>query len=298
MGIETDIATGIIVSVVAGYYFVDSGGEIFLCRGRGKLRKKGINPLVGDKVEFSFTGGEDGSVQHIFPRRNQLDRPAVANVDCVVIVLAPQDPEPNFLMIDKLLALVSARGLDPMVCINKADINPERAANWAKLYGSIGFPTVICSVETGEGLDHLVGLIGERTVVLAGQSGVGKSRITSEIAVGHLDIPIQVGEISRKGRRGKHTTRQVSLLPLGSGGKIADTPGFSVLDINLESKALHLYYPEFKKFSPGCQFSPCLHIHEPVCAVKEHLDRGVSPLRYDNYLKIFEELRQKEDKRY
>lgn len=292
------IETGTIVSVVAGYYFVDSGGEIFLCRGRGKLRKKGVSPLVGDKVEFSYTGGEDGSVQHIFPRHSELDRPAVANVDCVVIVMTPQDPEPNLLMIDKLLAMASAKGLDPMVCINKADINPEGAANWAELYGSIGFPTVICSVETGQGLEQLVGSIGARTVVLAGQSGVGKSRITSKIAVGKLDIPIQIGEISRKGRRGKHTTRQVSLLPLASGGKIADTPGFSVLEISLESKALHLYYPEFQKFSRGCQFSPCMHVHEPVCAVKDHLDRGVCSLRYENYLKIYEELRQKEDKRY
>lgn len=293
-----EIATGVIVSVVAGYYFVESGSTVFLCRGRGKLRKKGGSPLVGDEVQFSFDGGEEGSVELIFPRRNQLERPAVANIDGVVVVLAPQEPEPNLLMLDKLLILVASRALEIYICVNKADLNPSAAAALAELYGNIGYNTVVCSAETGQGLNKLTDMIGEGRVVLAGQSGVGKSHITDRIASGTIKIPVQIGEISAKIGRGKHTTRQVSLLPLTSGGKVADTPGFSVLDINLESRELHRFYPEFLEYAHDCQFSSCQHIHEPVCAIKAHLGRGISSLRYDNYLKIFEELRQKEANRY
>ena len=300
MGTPMKAATGIILSVVAGYYFVEHNDQIYLCRGRGKLRKAGTPPLSGDNVLFSITPGEEtGLVESILPRRNQLVRPAIANVDAVVVVIAAKNPEPDLLMLDKLLALINSFGLDPIICVNKTDLAPEKAQLYTDLYNQVGMQTIMCSGETGQGLQELSSLIGGRIVVLAGQSGVGKSHITEKIAVGKLDIPIQIGAVSAKLGRGKHTTRQVSLLPLACGGKVADTPGFSVFDLEMESTDLHRVYPEFIRYAQGCRFSSCRHIHEPVCAVKEHLDLGhIDAGRYSNYLKIYEELKQKEANRY
>lgn len=293
------LAKGIILSVVAGYYFVEVGNNTYLCRARGKLRQGGLSPLAGDAVEISIGQGGEGSVERILPRRNQLRRPAVANVDAVLMVMAPQDPSPDLLMVDKLLAILALQGIEGILCVNKSDLDPARAQELARVYAEIGYATVVCSARTGSGVEDLTRVIGNRTVVLAGQSGVGKSRITAAIAVGELDIPVKIGKISAKLGRGKHTTRQVSLLPLAGGGKVADTPGFSILDLDMESRHLHRVYPEFTELAQDCQFSPCLHIHEPACAVKEHLARGeINPLRYQNYVKIYQELKEKEANRY
>lgn len=293
------LAKGMVLSVVAGYYFVEAGDKTYLCRGRGKLRQGGLSPLAGDGVEISIGPGGEGTVEKILPRRNQLRRPAVANVDAVLIVIAPQDPQPDLVMVDKLLAILALQDIEGIICVNKSDLNPAKARELAQVYADIGFATVVCSAQTGAGVEDLIRIIGDRIVVLAGQSGVGKSRITAAIAVGQLDIPVKVGNISAKIGRGRHTTRQVSLLPLAGGGKVADTPGFSVLDLDMDSRELHRIYPEFTELAQGCQFSPCLHIHEPSCAVKDQLARGeINPLRYQNYLKIYQELKEKEANRY
>lgn len=298
-GEQMKIVKGIILSVVAGYYFVEAQGRTILCRGRGKLRQGGISPLAGDNVEISIGEGQEGSVERILPRRNQLRRPAVANVDAVLMVIAPQDPSPDLGMVDRLLAVLALQGIQGIICVNKSDLDWDKAQELAAIYADAGYTTVICSAQTGDAMDDLNRIIGDQIVVLAGQSGVGKSEITAAIAVGELDIPIQIGSISAKIGRGKHTTRQVSLLPLAGGGKVADTPGFSILELDMDSRELHRVYPEFVRLAQGCQFSPCLHIHEPVCAVKEHLARGeINPQRYDNYLSIYQELKEKEAKRY
>lgn len=293
------VATGIILTVVAGYYFVESDKKVYLCRGRGKLRR-GEVPLAGDNVRFSIEAGqESGSVEQILPRRNQLRRPAVANVDAVLIVIAPQDPQPDLAMVDKLLAMLALEEIQGIICVNKSDLNPSYAQKLAKVYGDIGFDTVVCSAENEIGMDSLAQLMEGRIVVLAGQSGVGKSKITEKLVGDDAAASVQVGELSAKIGRGKHTTRQVSLLPLACGGMVADTPGFSVLDLDMDSRDLHRVYPEFMRLAKGCQFTPCLHIHEPICAVKEHLVTGeINSQRYNNYLKIYQELKEKEATRY
>ncbi len=223
----------------------------------------------------------------------------MAYVDAVLIVIAPQDPQPDLVMVDKLLAALALQDIQGIICVNKSDLDANRAGELAQIYGAIGYATVICSAQTGEGLEILSQQVAGRTVVLAGQSGVGKSKITEALAVVELDIPLQVGEISAKIGRGRHTTRQVSLLALACGGKLADTPGFGVLELDVESWDLHRTYPEFVRLAQDCQFSPCLPIHEPVCAVKDHLARGeINPQRYENYLKIYHELKEKEANRY
>lgn len=293
-------ATGIVVSIVAGYYFVEHGDKVYLCRGRGRLRRAGASPLAGDIVRFNFDkGAETGVIEAVEPRRNQLQRPAVANVDAVVVVLASRSPQPDLYTADKLLAHLSFQGIPAVVCVNKSDLDPGGAARYAELYRKAGYPALSCSAETGQGLEQLSALLGARTVVLAGQSGVGKSKITSALAVGELAVPLQVGQLSAKIERGRQTTRQVSLLPLAGGGKIADTPGFSVFELDMDSRELHRMYPEFLRHAAGCKFSSCLHIHEPDCAVKEYVRLGeIAPGRYNNYLRIYQELREREAQRY
>ncbi len=293
-----EYARGIVVSVVAGYYFVEHANKIYLCRGRGKLRLDNLSPMAGDIVLFSPGKGDTGSVEQVLPRRNFLLRPAAANVDAVVIVLAPQGPQPNLLTVDKLLALLVSMKLEAILCVNKADLDPQAARLLAGIYRNAGFASIICSALTGHGMDELSQMLGRRTVVLAGQSGVGKSHISSQISLGQLELPVQVGKLSAKIGRGKHTTRQVSLLPLAGGGKVADTPGFSVFELEMESHDLHRYYPEFLN-SGQCKFAPCFHIHEPDCAVKARLQQGeINPIRYENYVKIYTELQEREANRY
>lgn len=292
-----EFAQGIIISVIAGYYYVEHDDKAYLCRARGKLRLDDLPPMAGDRVLFSAGQDGTGTVERVLPRRNFLLRPAVANIDLVIVVLAPVQPAPNLLMADKLLALIRSMGLSTLLCINKADLDLQGAQELAEVYKD-ATTSIICSPVTGQGLGELLDAIGRQTVVLAGQSGVGKSHISSKIAPKHLELPVQVGTLSAKLSRGKHTTRQVSLLPLPGGGKVADTPGFSVFELEMDSRELQLYYPEFTK-SAFCKFSPCTHIHEPQCAIKHCVEQGeISEIRYKNYVKIYHELLEKEANRY
>ena len=293
-----EFARGIIVRVLAGYYFVEEKNKIYLCRGRGKLRLNNLPPLVGDEVLFSLGLDGSGTLEKVLPRRNYLLRPAVANVDVVVVVLSPKKPRPNLLTVDKLLAQVLSMGLTAITCVNKADLDIERAQSLAAIYQNAGFDSLVCSALTGQGLDELSKMLGDSTVVLAGQSGVGKSHISSRITIEQKELPVEVGNLSTKIGRGKHTTRQVTLLPLNSGGKVADTPGFSVFSLEVDSQNLHRLYPDFVN-ADLCKFSPCFHIYEPDCAIKADLHSGsISRGRYENYVKIFNELKEKEADRY
>jgi ribosome biogenesis GTPase len=292
-----EFAQGIIISVIAGFYYVEHADKAYMCRARGKLRLDDLPPMAGDKVLFSPGPDDTGTVESVLPRRNFLLRPAVANIDAVIIVLAPEKPTPNLLMADKLLALIRSLGLSTLLCINKADLDIQGAQGLAEIYKD-STSSIICSALTGNGMEDLLDAIGGQTVVLAGQSGVGKSHISSQIALEQLELPVQVGTLSAKLSRGKHTTRQVSLLPLPGGGKVADTPGFSVFELEMDSRELQLYYPEFTK-SAFCKFSPCTHIHEPECAIKIGVEQGeISKTRYENYVKIYHELVEKEANRY
>lgn len=292
------VIRGTIISIIAGHYFVEAQNRVWVCRARGRLRLNDLPPLTGDIVKFSATEEGDCTLEEVLPRTNYLLRPAIANIDGVVVVLTPKDPPPNLLMADKLLALLVAIGIEGILCVNKVDLDEKEANSLAKMYRKAGFKSQVCSALTGEGLLELGSLLENRTVVLAGQSGVGKSHISSKIAGEKPDLPLEIGNLSAKVGRGKHTTRQVSLLPLKQGGKIADTPGFGVFELDLPSNELHRYFPEFNRFG-SCRFSPCYHIHEPDCAVKTGLEQNkIWPSRYDNYVRIFNELKEKEANRY
>lgn len=290
--------TGVIVSTVAGYFFVQHGGELARCRARGKLKQQGVVPLAGDLVRFIAARGE-GIIEEVLPRRNQLTRPAVANVDAAMAVVAADQPTPDLLLVDKILAMASYLELEPLVCVNKRDLAPRQAEELARLYLGAGYQAAACSALDGTGIDELAGLAAGKTVVLAGQSGVGKSHITTRIARPWPELAVEVGTISPKGRRGRHTTRQVTLLAGIQGGKIADTPGFSALVPDIPSSDLAGCFPDLVNLARQCRFSTCAHVHEPGCAVKQGVAAGtVAQSRYNNYRRLLDQIKAKEDSRY
>lgn len=292
--------SGVIISSLAGYFFVSVGDKLLMCRARGKLREKGVIPLAGDRVKLSAeVATESVVVTELLPRRNYLVRPAVANVDKVIVVMCPRQPKPNLLLVDKIIAMACHADMEPVVCVNKADLDMKSAESLAAVYKEAGHETVITSAVTGMGTEMLSHIIGKSTVVLAGQSGVGKSLLTTLVSRAWPDMEVQVGRVSNKGGRGRHTTRQVSLLSGLHGGRVADTPGFSMLDPDMPSDYLSHCFIEFREFMAACRFNNCSHVHEPGCAVRAAVDNGsINVSRYQNYCRLLSEIQEKEGTRY
>ncbi|GAB6157383.1 ribosome small subunit-dependent GTPase A [Desulfotomaculum varum] len=286
---------GVLIRAYGGFYYVKKGDEIWQCTLRGKFRlAKGAAALVGDRVRVTPVRGNTGRIDEVLPRKSELFRPPVANIDQAVIVFAVQDPEPNLALLDRFLVLAEHAGVSPVVCLNKADLlSGRRDHEWLRLYRKIGYPTVITSTQSNEGIDDLRHLLAGKTSVLAGPSGVGKSSLLNAVQPG---LQLKTGEISNKLRRGKHTTRHVELLPLTNGGFVADTPGFSSLDLPvMEREDLACCFPEFAACATECKFKGCLHYHEPHCAVKIAVAQGlINQARYKHYLVFLEEVLQQE----
>jgi len=282
---------GMVIKNYSGFYYVkDQTGVIFACKPRGKLKTL---VLSGDQVNFTPLDGEQGILESILPRKNEMTRPKIANVDMVLIVLAHDKPAPNILLLDRLLLLAYYNRIKPYIILNKADLPKSEKAACLEYYKHAGFPFIITSVKTGCGIDLITDAIKDRIAVLAGPSGAGKSSMLANLT-GEKEIKTQ--EVSKKIGRGKHTTRHVELYPLPSGGLIADTPGFSVLDVPpIKSQELSLYYPDFINKREFCQFSDCLHKKETVCGVKQAVEEGeIAASRYENYLTILEEVIENE----
>ncbi|MTI96755.1 MAG: ribosome small subunit-dependent GTPase A [Firmicutes bacterium] len=294
---EQKLRSGIVISSLAGFYDVEAEGEIITCRARGILRKQGISPCVGDYVDISGAANNQGMIETVKPRKNQLYRPVVANIDLVVIILSVTNPEPDYLLLEKLIILARHRGMDSVVCFNKVDLAPDVARELVAKYQTAGNHSLAISALSGDGIDQLVKLINRGTAVLAGQSGVGKSRLAQALT-GRDDIV--VGEVSKKNGRGRHTTRQVRLLKTIGGGRLADTPGFSSLQLeDIDCRDLAALYPEIIGLKTACRFNSCTHVEEPGCALRAAVDSGVIPhTRYENYLRIFCQVREKEESRY
>lgn len=290
---------GVLIRAYGGFYYVKKGDEIWECSLRGKFRlDKNTTALVGDRVIFSPVRGNSGRIDQVLPRRTELFRPPVSNIDQAVIVFAVQNPEPNLTLLDRFLVLAENANVSPVVCLNKADImTGRREHDWLRLYKRIGYSTVITSSKNREGIDELRQLLTGKTSVFAGPSGVGKSSLLNVIQPG---LELKTGEISHKLKRGKHTTRHVELLPLAAGGFVVDSPGFSSLDLpSMEKENLSYYFPEFEAFSSECKFSGCLHFHEPHCSVKLAVEKGhINKDRYNNYLTFLQELIVQQERRY
>ena len=283
--------TGIIIKALSGFYYISYEDKVYTCKARGSFRKSGISPLVGDKVEFSLSDDGNGMVDSILERKNCLERPPVANIEKLFIVSSYETPAPNTLVIDKMTVIALHNGIEPIIVFNKCDMGDFK--EWVEIYEKAGFKTYVVSASSGEGMDKLETELVGCTSAFTGNSGVGKSSILNYwLGEG----TINTGEISEKLGRGRHTTRHTELYPLPFGGFVADTPGFSSLDIDLFDYSLKEnlsdYFVEFEDLSPMCRFSGCTHIKEKGCAVIDAVDSGVIPKsRHESYKELFDSMK-------
>lgn len=291
--------TGKIIKGIAGFYYVHVEGKgVYACRAKGIFRNENIKPLVGDDVEIEVLDGQDmeGNVTSVLPRKSELIRPAVANVDQALIIFAIVKPDPNFNLLDRFLIRMERQKLPCIICFNKLDIASDEEREMLKsAYETCGYKVLFVSAHAGEGMDDLRKLLAGKTTAVAGPSGVGKSSIINRL---QPEACMETGSISRKIERGRHTTRHSEMIALGDGAYIMDTPGFTSLHISeITKEELDLYYPEFVHFEPFCRFGGCAHINEPDCGVKQAVEEGkISRVRYENYKLLYQEL--KELKRY
>lgn len=282
---------GRIVKALSGFYYVDTGAEVLQCRARGKFRREGVSPLVGDRAEVRELGNGEGFVEAIRPRRNAFRRPAVANVDQIVIIASAAVPQTDPYLIDRLSAIAALKSCGTVVVLNKCDL--DRADRLYQIYRAAGFLTVRVSAETGEGLEELAGLIAGKLSAFTGNSGVGKSSILNAL---DPEFHLQVGEISEALGRGRHTTRHIELFRLRCGAEVVDSPGFASFDseeLDLELKhRLPETFPDFAPYLDGCRFVGCSHTKEKGCAVLEALREGkLQQSRHESYLRLYEELK-------
>lgn len=295
---------GKIVKGIAGFYYVncltETGEKLYECRAKGIFRKDKIKPLVGDNALIQVTSEEKGlgNIQRILPRKNRLIRPEVANIDQALIIFAMAEPQPNLNLLDRFLVMMEMQGIDTAICFNKLDIvTKEEEERLLATYEKCASEVLFVSSRENIGMDQICQLLEGRTSVLAGPSGVGKSSILNKI---FPEAASQTGEVSEKIGRGKHTTRHSELFCVGEGTYLFDTPGFSSLRVSeMEKEELKNYFTEFVPYEGGCRFMGCTHTHEPDCRVKEALDQGqISPVRYENYVQMYEELKEWERRKY
>ncbi len=282
---------GIIVKALSGFYYVQTAEGLITCRARGLFRKTGQSPLVGDWVTITRSGPE-GTVETIAPRRNAFVRPAVANVDALVIFASAAVPVTDPFLIDRMTVIAARQGVRSILCVNKTDLNPARGL--IGIYRRAGIPVVATSALTGEGLNDLRAAIRGKTVVFTGNSGVGKSAILRGLSPA---AAVQTGEVSQKLGRGRHTTRHIELFSMGENTYVADTPGFSSFDPeqmdHVPKEELQELFPDFAPYRTGCRFPDCSHRTEPGCVLLEALRAGkIEPSRHASYRRLYETAEQ------
>lgn len=284
--------TGRIVRSLSGFYDVQTEEKLVTCRARGIFRKAGsISPLTGDLVEITVENGK-GMVEKILPRRNSFVRPAVANLDAMVVFAAAVNPITEPYLIDRVAAIAGDQGVTVYLCVNKCDLDP--AAELVRIYEHAGFPVLRTSAETGEGVEELLSILKGKLTAFTGNSGVGKSSILNRLCP-QLNLP--TGEVSEKLGRGRHTTRHVQLYALGDDTYVADTPGFSSFDTDqmelILKENLQYAFPDFGPYLGKCRFDDCSHRKEPECAVRAALRQGdIEKTRYESYLRLYEKSEQ------
>ena len=286
-----DKLTGRIIRSISGFYDVQTSSGLVNCRARGILRKDCQSPLTGDMVEITVERGK-GMVERILPRRNRFVRPAVANLDALVVFAANVNPVTEPFLIDRVAAIAGDQEVPVVLCINKCDLDP--ALDLAKIYNAAGFTVICASAQTGEGVEELRQLLRGKLTAFTGNSGVGKSSMLNRLCP---ELALPVGEVSEKLGRGRHTTRHVELYMLEEGTYVADTPGFSSFDTDqmdvILKENLQYAFPDFGPYIGQCQFHDCSHRKEPGCAVTKAMEEGaLEQTRYDSYLRLYEKASQ------
>ena len=282
---------GRIQKALSGFYYVNTGAEVLTCRARGKFRKEGVSPLVGDRVQVRELGGGEGVVEAVLPRKNAFARPAVANIDQLVVIASGAIPKTDPFLIDRVASIAALKGCGVVVVLNKCDL--DGADELYRIYSGAGFPTLRVSAETGEGIEDLKPLIAGKLSAFTGNSGVGKSSILNALDPA---FHIQVGDVSQALGRGRHTTRHVELFRLACGADVVDSPGFSSFEtdeLNLELKhRLPETFVEFRPYLDRCRFVGCSHTKETGCAVLEAVGAGeIQRSRHASYVRLYEELK-------
>lgn len=282
---------GIIIRALSGFYDVDTGERVVRCRARGKFRREHITPLVGDRVRFRMSGG-DGYVEELLPRKNRFVRPAVANVDALVMLAAQVNPVTEPFLIDRVAAIAAEQRVELILALNKCDLNP--AEELYAIYQNTGMTVLQISAKTGQGVETLRQILKGRVAAFTGNSGVGKSSLLNRL---FPEARLPVGDVSEKLGRGRHTTRHVELFSLPDGTKVMDTPGFSAFDTDQMElgtpEQLALAFPEFAPYLGQCRFDDCAHIKEKGCAVLEALAEGkIHPSRHASYVRLYEKAKE------
>ena len=283
--------TGRIIRSLSGFYDVQLPDGVVTCRGRGVLRKEHVTPLTGDMVEVTLEHGK-GMVEAVLPRKNSFVRPAVANVDALAIFAANVNPVTEPFLIDRVAAIAGDQNVQCLIVINKSDLDP--AEQLRGIYEKAGFPVILTSAKTGEGLDMLKTYLRGKLTAFTGNSGIGKSSVLNCLCP---ELMLATGEVSEKLGRGRHTTRHVELYTLGEDTYVMDTPGFSSFDTDqmdiILKENLQYAFPDFGPYVGKCQFADCSHRREPGCAVRQALEEGqIGQTRYDSYLRLYEKSAQ------
>ncbi|MBM7560542.1 ribosome small subunit-dependent GTPase A [Fusibacter tunisiensis] len=283
---------GIIIKGIGGFYYVKSDEDVYECRARGKFKNINVTPLVGDYVDISVLDDlkKIGVVEEVHPRKTELLRPSVSNVDQAIIVFSIKDPMPNMMLLDKMLVLAENSGLEIVICFNKGDL--DSAYDYEAVshdYRKAGYTTLKTCAITGEGVAALSSILKSRISVFSGPSGVGKSSLLNAIEAG---FTLKTGAVSEKIKRGKHTTRHSELMELKQGGWVVDTPGFTSLSmLEIDPDELWELFPDIRERAEDCRFDNCLHLDEPGCAVKEAVfSKELSPQRYESYVYLYKEI--------
>lgn len=294
-GMMDDVKQGLILKGIGGFYYVEAAEMVYECKARGIFRKRGATPYAGDWVNILIKEDGTGTIEDILPRKNQMVRPPVANIDQLMVVAATCEPSPSTLVIDKMIALAVDRGIEPILVLSKADLRDGETLE--EIYRRAGIRTIAFSAVTRQGLEEVKSCLSGKVTAFTGNSGVGKSSLLNCV---EETLCLQTGEISQKLGRGRHTTRHVELFPLANGGYVADTPGFSTVDIEryeqIDKEDLPFAFPEFAPYLGHCRFTSCVHVCEKGCAILEAVENGkISPSRHASYVAMYDEVKGRKE---